>query len=128
MRSAILTAVLFLTWACPSRAVTLDVRYYNPGTLAFDILKFEVDGQPYVEVLSGCPGPGNPVTGPICVSQIQLGEGVHQVRAQAFVSGGEEPAWTVYSNTISVQGAPEPGLAVGLLLGALWLGALARRA
>ena len=63
------------------------------------------------------------------MAQIQLGEGLHAVRAQAFAldAGEGDPGWTVFSNTINVQGAPEPKASVGIGLGLAWLAALGRR-
>lgn len=112
-------AALASALTCESHAVPLDVRYVNPGTLTFDVIKFTVDGQPNVEMVSGCPGPGTVELGPVCVAQIQLGEGTHTVQARAFVQS--EEVWTGPSNTVTVQGAPEPGLGAGLGLGALGL-------
>lgn len=131
MRYPTLVALAALASAitCEGNAAQVDVRYYNPGTVTYDVLKFQVDGQPWVEMTSGCPGPGTAVGGPICVAQIQLGEGTHAVRAQAYAqdAGAGDPGWTVFSNTISVQGAPEPALGVGLGLGALGLAWAGRR-
>lgn len=125
MRYPALVALAALASAvtCEGHADTFDVRYINPGTVTFDVLHFEVDGLPYVELSSGCPGPGDPTTGPVCVAQLQLGEGTHAVRARAFAldAGEGDPGWTVFSDTITVQGAPEPGLGAMVALGVLGL-------
>jgi hypothetical protein len=121
----LLAALASLT-TCNASAATFNVRYINPGGVTYETLTWTVDGQPYVETPSGCPGPGDPVTGPICVAALQLGEGLHQVKAKAWAADAEgEYSWTVFSNTIEVQGAPEPAVWVSLGAGLAllaWIG------
>lgn len=96
-----------------------DVRYTNPGTIIYDSIKFEVDGQPYTEHPSGCTQDAG-----VCVATIQLAEGIHTIRAQAW--SNNQLMWSSKSNTVTARGVPEPPHSLGLLLGLLFLGAIRR--